>query len=394
MIALSLRGIAAVGACAVLTWAARAAAEDEADRFHYNASALVTLVGDDDPYLEQRDEGAFGGYLAPSLEVGYRADVFELNADLGADLRRYIDEKALSEEFYRAIVSGEVGILPGVSLRVMDSFRPEAELISSPADATRNLQQTNRAGAELRFWRELSGRRELLATLRGSHFTGEDFNAVLATDGSGFMTHLDFEPDHAEGAGTLEFQTPLGERNSVYARSELLHRSYHETEVADRSQFTIQLGARTRRFRNVEIDVAGGFGMVVFESRDDLRSFVGDASLRYRLPNGWTWRVSAANRFVTDLAGSTYVETTGRMGFEKHFGEWLSTSIAAFVSQLENDAWNLPHNLFGGAEVRVQSRVGRHTTVAFTYRYWDNAGNYALDDFNQDRVAIEFFYRR
>jgi hypothetical protein len=133
---------------------------------------------------------------------------------------------------------------------------------------------------------------------------------------------------------------------------------------------------------------------VAFESADDLHRFVGEGSLRYRLPNGWTWRVSAANRFVTDLSGNTFVETTGRMGFEKHFGERISASVAAFVSRLENEASNAPENLFGGAEIRIQSRIGRHTVVAVTYRYWDNAGDYAADDFNQDRVALEFFYRR
>ncbi len=386
--------IAAIGVVALLFGVSRASAEDEENRFSYHPSVRITLVGDDDPYLEKRDEGAFGAWIAPNLDLSYRADFYELQADLGADLRRYVDESSLSEEFYRAIVSGEIGILPGLTLRLSDAFAPQPERISSPADASRNLQQTNQAEAEVRFWRELPGRRELLATLRGSHFTGEDFNAVLLTDGSGYRTQLDFEPDHWEGAGTFELQTPFGERTSLYASSELAYRSYTEFEVVDQTQFTILLGARTRRFRNVEIDVAGGYGMVAFESADDLHRFVGEGSLRYRLPNGWTWRVSAANRFVTDLSGNTFVETTGRMGFEKHFGERISASVAAFVSRLENEASNAPENLFGGAEIRIQSRIGRHTVVAVTYRYWDNAGDYAADDFNQDRVALEFFYRR
>ena len=116
--------------------------------------------------------------------------------------------------------------------------------------------------------------------------------------------------------------------------------------------------------------------MVAFESNDDLHRFVGEGSLRYRLPNGWTWRVSAANRFVSDLSGNVFVETTGRMGIEKHFGEMISASVSAFISRLENDAWNVRKNLFGGAEFRIQSRIGRHTVVAITYRYWDNAGDF------------------
>jgi len=383
-----------VAVIALLIWVSAAAAEDQESRFTIHPSLLITLVGDDDPYLEERKDGAFGGWFAPKLELGYRADFYELKADLGADVRRYIDESDLSAEFYRAIVNGEIGIFPGLTLRVSDAFAPQPERISSPADATRNLQQTNQADAEFRYWRELAGRRELLMTFRGAHFTGEDFNALLFQDGTGVVTHLDFEPDHWEGATKLELQTPFGERNSLYTRSEFEYRTYSESEVPDREEFTILAGLRTRHFRNVEIDVAVGYGMVAFESSDDLHRFVGEGSLRWRLPEGWTWRVSAANRFVSDLAGNVFVETTGRMGIEKQFGELISASVAAFVSRLENEAWNVPKNLFGGAECRIESRVGRHTVVALTYRYWDNAGDFSMDDFSQDRVALEFFYRR
>ena len=389
------RNLTIIAVGALLTWASVATAEDQESPFTIHPSMLITLVGDDDPYLEERNDGAFGIWLAPNLELGYRADFFELQADLGADLRRYVDESDLSEEFYRAIVNGEVGILPGLTLRVSNAFSSQAERVSSPADATRNLQQTNQVDAEFRYWRELPGRRELLMTFRGSYFIGEDFNALLFTDGPGVISHLDFEPDHWEGATKLELQTPFGERNSLYARSEFEYRTYSEFQVPDRGEFTILAGMRTRHFRNVEIDVAVGYGMVTFESSDDLHRFVGEGSLRWRLPEGWTWRVSAANRFVSDLAGNVFVETTGRMGIEKHFGELISASVAAFVSHLENEAWNnVPKNLFGGAEFRIQSRVGRHTMVAVTYRYWENAGDFPMDDFSQNRVALEIFYRR
>jgi hypothetical protein len=230
--------------------------------------------------------------------------------------------------------------------------------------------------------------------LRGGYFIGEDFNALLFMDNGANMTHPDFEPDHWEGAGKLEVQTPFGERSSLYARSEFEFRTYSESEVPDRGEFAILVGARSRYFRNVEIDVAVGYGMVAFKSNDDLHRFVAEGSLRYRLPNGWTWRVSAANRFVSDLPGNVFVETTGRMGIEKHFGELIAASVAVFISRLENDAWNVPKNLFGGAEFRIQSRIGRHAVVAITYRYWENAGDFPTDDFNQNRVALEIFYRR
>jgi hypothetical protein len=388
------RNPAFVAASALLIWVSVAAAEDQENRFSFHPSLVITMVGDDDPYLGERDEGAFGSWFAPNLELGYRADFYELQADLGADIRRYVDESGLSEEFYRAIVNGEIGILPGLTLRVSNAFKPQPERVSSPADATRNLQQANQVDAEVRYWKELPGRRELLMALRGGYFVGEDFNALLFRDNGGDTIRSDFEPDHWEGAGKLEVQTPFGERSSLYARSELEFRTYLESEVPDRGEFAILVGARSRYFRNVEIDVAAGYGMVAFKSNDDLHRFVAEGSLRYRLPNGWTWRVSAANRFVSDLSGNVFVETTGRMGIEKQFGELITASVAAFISRLENDAWNVSENLFGGAEFRIQSRIGRHAAVAITYRHWENAGDYSMDDFNQDRVALELFYRR
>jgi hypothetical protein len=388
------RNLAIIALSALLIWGSVAAAEDQENRFTYHPSILITMLGDDDPYLDKRNDGAFGAWIAPNLELGYRADFYELQGDFGADIRRYVDESDLSDEFYRAIVNGEIGVLPGLTLRVSNAFKPQPERVSSPADATRNLQQANQVDAEVRYWKELPGRRELLMSFRGGYFVGEEFNALLFMDSGDPITHPDFEPDHWEGAGKLEVQTPFGERSSLYARSEFEFRTYSESEVPDRGEFAILFGARSRYFRNVEIDVAGGYGLVAFQSNDDLHRFVGEGSLRYRLPNGWALRASAANRFVSDLSGNVFAETTGRMGIEKHFGEMISASVAAFISRLENDAWGVPKNLFGGAEFRIQSRIGRHTVVAITYRYWENAGDYAKDDFDQDRVALEFFYRR
>ena len=146
------RNFAAIAVSALLIWGSVAAAEDQESRFTYHPSILITMVGDDDPYLEQRTDGAFGAWIAPNLELGYRADFYELQASLGADIRRYADESDLSDEFYRAIVSGEIGVLPGLTLRVSNAFSPQPERVSSPADATRNLQQTNQVDAEIRYW--------------------------------------------------------------------------------------------------------------------------------------------------------------------------------------------------------------------------------------------------
>jgi hypothetical protein len=378
----------------LLGLSSEAAAEDQEKHFTWHPSMLVTLVGDDQPYLHEQNDGAIGTWISPQLDLGYRGDFYELSAELGGDVRRYVDEPSLSREFYRMRATAEAGILPGLSVFVSEALVPGAERIAAPGDATRNLIQTNQVDVEVRYWRELPSRRELQMTFRGSHFAGDHFNTVLLTDGGGLVTDTNFDPDHWEGAADIELQTPFGERSSLYLRSDLRYRSFSESAVTDHGEVTVMAGFRTRRFQNIEIDVAAGWGMISFESRDNVRRFVGEGSLRYRLPNGWTWRLSSANRFVSDYSGNNFVETTGRMGVEKYFGDLISVSAAGFVSGLENDAWDTEHNFFAGAEFRLRGRIARHTELSVTYRYWRNAGDLSYDDFEQNRVAIEFYYRR
>ena len=378
----------------LLGFSSKAAAEDQEKPFTWHPSMLVTFVGDDQPHLAEQNDGAIGAWFSPQLDLGYRGDFYELSAEIGGDVRRYVDESSLSKEFYRMRATAEVGILPGLSLFVSEALVPGAERIAAPGDETRNLIQTNQVDVEIRYWRELSSRRELKMTFRGSHFAGDRFNTFLLTDGGGIVNDTSFEPDHWEGAADIELQTPFGERSSLYLRSDLRYRTFSESAIADHGEVTVMAGFRTRRFRNIEIDVAAGWGMISFESRDDVQRFVGEGSLRYRLPNGWTWRLSAANRFVSDYSGNNFVETTGRMGFEKYFGDLVSVSASGFVSGLENDAWGTDHNFFGGAEFRLRGRIARHTELSLTYRYWQNAGDLSFDDFKQNRVAIELHYRR
>jgi len=388
------RILISLGSVALIAYASGAAAEDQEKRFTVHPSLRITGVADDDPYLEDRSDATLGVWFAPNLELGYRADSYELSAELGGDIRRYLNEDPLSDEFLRVRASGEAGILPGFTLRVSEAYTPQPEQIAAPGDETRNLIQTNQVDVEARYWRELPKRRELLMTFRGSHFSGERFDATLLTDGGGIVPFADFRPDHWEGAANLEFQTPFGERTSLYARSQLRYRAFSESVVADHGEVTFLAGARTRRFRNIELDVAVGWGLISFESRDSVRRFVGEGSLRVRLPNGWTWRVSAANRFVSDHSGNNFVETTGRMGIQKFFGDLFSLSLAGFVSRLENDAWGTDENLFGGGEIQLRGQVARHTELSLTFRHWRNRGDYSFDDFNQNRAALEIIYRR
>lgn len=384
---------AAIGA-AVLAWSGTALGEDDPQRFSWHASLGVAAVADDDPHLGQDGGSTVGVWIAPNLELGYRADAVEIQAELGADLRRYLDEDSLSEDFARLSVSAEAGIFPGLTVRLADAFIPRPETIAAPADETSNLLQTNQLDLEVRYWRELPKKREILLSLHGTHFSGQDFDATLLTDGGGFFVQKDFDPEHLEAEIVAEFQNPLEERSAWYVRGQGRYRSFDETAVTDHGDISIMLGIRTRRFRNIELDFAAGWGVIYFAERDNVQRFVGEGSLRLRRASGWTWVVSAANRFVADLSGNNFVETTGRMGVEKYLGDDTQFSGAVFFSRLENDAWETDSNLFGGVELRGIHRLGRTTEISLTYRHWRNAGQFSSDDFEQNRLVLELVYRR
>jgi len=379
---------------ALLLWCGSASGdEDDPKRFSWHPSLTLTTVADDDPNLDRGKGGAVGLWFAPNLELGYRADAYELSADIGADVRRYFGENGLSEEFGRVRASGEVGLYPGLTVRLEDAFVPVPERIAAPADETSNLIQANQLDLEMRYWRELAKKREILFALRGTYFTGEDFAAILLTDGGGLFGQKHFDPEHVEAELVAEFQSPLAERSAWYIRGTGHYRSFEETIVPDHADLAAMLGVRSRWFHNVELDVAAGWGVIQFESRDDVQRFVGEGSLRFRQSNGWTWTASAANRFVADVSGNNFVETTGRLGIEKFFGDDTRLSGAVFISRLENDAWETDSNLFGGVEIRGSHRLDRHTEISLTYRFWQNAGDYSADDFDQHRLALELVYR-
>ncbi len=217
-----------------------ASAEDEEKRFIWHPSVTATVIADDAPHLDDDSgDGVIGGWLSPNIELGYRAEFYELGADFGADLRRYLDDSSLAQEFWRASLRGEVGILPGLTFAMRNDFEPRPERLASPADETSNLFQANQLDATVRYWRELPGRREIGVGLRGTYFNGEEIDSLLLTDGGGVVLEENFLPEHWEGAADLEFQNPLGERTAVYVRSQLRYRTFAEDEVTDHGEVTL-----------------------------------------------------------------------------------------------------------------------------------------------------------
>ncbi|MGH0030391.1 MAG: hypothetical protein ACQGVC_11420, partial [Myxococcota bacterium] len=89
-----------------------------------------------------------------------------------------------------------------------------------------------------------------------------------------------------------------------------------------------------------------------------------------------------------------FVDTTGRVGGEKYFGERTAVSLIGFRAQLESDSTSPSYNLFGGAEAKVRRALSRNFQASLAYRFWENAGSFSGDNMNQNRLMLTLTYRR
>jgi hypothetical protein len=381
-------------ATALVLTASPARAEGQESRFSVHPSVRVVGVADDNVFLNDRAKSDLGGWITPRIEATYRTRIFEVGADVGVEVRRYVEHSALADELLRLRGYAEIGLWSGLTMRVSDAYVPQPIQLGLPEDDGSNLAQTNRLDARLRYERELPGGREFELGLRGTRFLSESFAADVPSSGRHDAVLDHFHPDFWEAATYLEFRSPFGRRSSTYARAQFRQRFFDESPRSDHWDLTALIGLRSRWLRNVEIQIAGGWGLISFDSRGDVHRFLGEASLRHRLPSGWSWNLSAAHKFTADLSGNDFVETTGELGVEKRFGERMSASAKAFLSRFDDAAWDRGGNLFGGVEVAIHRQLSRRAQVKLTYRHWRNGGDYDFDDFRQNRLALEFSYRR
>jgi hypothetical protein len=385
--------LACLAAAALLGLPARpAGAEGKPGDFSIRPSAELTTVFDDNLFLTDSDKASsFGVWLRPRIELAYRTEVLDLGADLGADVRRYADYYSkLADEFWNISGHAELGLLPGLTFRVANAFVPSPVEIGLPPDQGTNLVQTNRSDAELRYWLGLPGEREVSFGVRGTRFFSDGFSEDVPGSGGTVILDDSFHADYWGGTGYLEYQEPLGRRTSGYARAQAGYRSFDDSPRSDDLDYSLLLGVRSLRFRNTEIDVAGGYGRIHFSSLGDQPRIMGRASLRHRLASGWSWLLGLNHLTSADLQGNAALETTGRIGVEKRFADGRTAATASlFITRFDSKSWSGGADLFGGAELQVRRQLTRRAQLRVSYRHWNNQGDYQLDDMQQNRLLLE-----
>jgi hypothetical protein len=369
------------------------AGEDAERRFSWKPSVDVKSVFDDNVFnASSGKQSDFGFWVLPRLELEYAAPAYEVGADLGVDLRRYVEQTSLDRTFGRVDAWGEVGLLPGLTARVENAFVPQPTRLGAPPDDPFNLQQTNRTDVSLRYWRELESGREISLGASGSRFMSDSFTTLVTGPGGVPTLDTDFQADFWEGGGFVEFQNPLGGTHAVYATGLARHRSYGDTPTSDHTEVSGLLGIRAFWIKRLQLDLAGGVGLLAFDGGSKEPRFLARADATYRFKSGVRLVLGLDNNFASDLLGNEFLATTGRFGLERYFGRRTNASVVGFVSHLDQASLGSLTNLFGGVEVVVRRRLSRGLQLALSYRYWQNGGDYALDDFRQNRAWVGLSY--
>ena len=198
--------------CALV--AAEAFAEPEEYRVSIHPSILVTSIADDNVDLVEGGGGDVGMFFFPRIEMGVQGRYLHMGADLGVDVRRYLQDSSPNDVFLRFGGFGELGILPGLTLRLSEAYSPTPVELGRPLDHTSNLVQTNRFAASVRYWTESTHGSELSFVLQTTRLTSEGFAADV---GAGVIDD-DFHADFWEGALLSEFHTPLTDSVSGFVR--------------------------------------------------------------------------------------------------------------------------------------------------------------------------------
>src|SRR5262245_23241117 len=380
------RGPAALLAGLLACAAVDAAAEGEPDLFTLRPSLSTTVVVDDNPEFERDGGGSsVGAWLRPRVQAEYRAERFDVGADLGVDVRRYSGyDSSLSEEFARISGFADVELAQGLGLRVADAWVPRALRLGRPEDDGENLVQTNHLEGTLRHWRSLPGERELEIGIQGSYFLSEDFAEPVgagAVDG-------DFQANYAGGLGYVEVQSPIAGGVNGFLRAQAGYRALADASDADHIDAGGSLGVRVPIGDGSSLELGGGAGWLRFAGLSDRPRAMARAQLRLKLPAGFVSTLAATHLLSANIEGRKFVETDARIEIERYFGRRTAVALGLFGTRFD-DASLGAANLFGGGDASVRYQITRATQFVLRYRHWTNGGSFHADDFAQNRATLE-----
>jgi hypothetical protein len=352
------------------------------------------FVWDDNVYLDESDEDDFAVGVAPRVRIDAERERWRAGADLGADLRWYVENSELSEDFWRVSAWGEVEPIDGLTLRVADHYVPQPVTLGRPEDETANLRQSNTLLAEARYWRDLKRETSLEVGARATRFTTEPFTGTVDADGDGVPEEVrGLESDYFGSQAWTELRYDLGRGRVAFGRVDLVQRSYDEIDSADYVEAGAVVGLRTPIGRRIRLEVAAGWGFLDFAELPDDDRLLGRAELRWDAGRGWSVGLSLLQRLTGDATGTDFGETSARLDVEKLLGRRTSIRAAAWWSWFDEGGAQSRDDRVFAVEVMVRRRLTRRFETFLAWRRWENRGDFDADDFTQNRVTLGLAYR-
>jgi hypothetical protein len=383
----------ALPALLALAAAPSAWGEGEEEGFSFHPSIELSPVYDDEPSLHQlggQDDAEVGFWMRPGVELGYRRPALDLRGDFGVDVRRYVDFELLDDEFWYALTSAEVGLVPGLTARFANDFTPHYIQLGQPEDHGLNLAQTNRSDAELRYWRDLGNGREVELGTRGSYFHSERFSAGFPSAG-GPTVDPSYRPDFWQTTAFVESRAPLGREVTSRMSAEYGYRDFRDGARADHQNAAMTVGLVATPVEGLEIQLDAGYGAILFDGLRDVHQPLGRFALDATLPAGFAWHTAVENAFRSNLRGNEVIEASGEVGLTKQFGERVDASAEVFAARFEDRG--AASNLYGGFEAELGWDMAEQTRLALRYRHWRNRGDAGFDDLTQNVLFLTFRFR-
>lgn len=379
-----------------LLLASASGAEGQDERFSASPSLRVGTVFDDNLFFEEEDpDSDVGFWVEPRIDLDWRGARLRSGADLAADLRGYASHSELNDVFYDLRGHVEWDAARGLLLRLSDEYMPQAVRLGRPGDDVSNLAQSNLLRAEALWRRELSHGRAFELGTGASLFSSDDFAVSVDRDGDGIYDDEDDRAaDHRDLDAFAEVQQGLGRRGLLYLRGEIRDRDYSELEGSDYGEVFALAGTRGRLGRRLRYDLGVGHGWLDFDHGGRESRIVGEGEIEWSLPRDWTLTGSLLRRLTSDVLADDFGETTARLELEKRLGPRTRASLGTLWSHFDREGQVASDDRASAVELRLRRQLTRRIESVLSYRHWRNAGDDEDDDFDQNRLLLEFVYRR
>ncbi|HTF35708.1 MAG TPA: hypothetical protein VK714_18645 [Myxococcota bacterium] len=364
--------------------------------FAWHPYASLTAVYDDNVLLAPGGgPGEPGLWFGPGIETSYREGAWRTGADVGADLRQYYGSPQISQYFWRISGFAEVDAMRGLTLRVSDAYAPQPLNYGLPQDDLENLVQSNRLEAQARYRRELPEEFILDLTLRGTRFDSDPYQVRQDPVPAGLPPGTEsFNASYDDVTAEVELQRGMGREVIGYARLTTRERWFDDLPQDDLTEVSGLAGIRWRALRNVEVELGGGYGQIDFHSGPTTPGAIGLLQLKGDLEGGWRWNAGVTRMLTSDISGFNYAETVGHAGLEKQLGPRMRATIDAFGGQFDNQAPGVGNQKYYAVEAALRRQLTRTLQAGLVVRHWQTYGQGDLSNVTQNRVLLEFKYRR